>query len=139
MRWTAASLARAVRARDVSPVELVEESLRRAETWQPITNAFSQLHPDQALDEARRGADRVARREDQGLLHGVPVAVKDLFDVAGWETTGCCAAYRGRIAATDADAVRRLREAGAVIVGKTNQHELATGATNLISACGRTG
>jgi Asp-tRNA(Asn)/Glu-tRNA(Gln) amidotransferase A subunit family amidase len=130
--------ARAVRERRVSPVELVEEALRAAEAWQPVTNAFSALHPDEALVEARRRADEVARAEVAGPLHGVPVAVKDLFDVAGWETTGCCAAYRGRVADRDAAVVRALREAGAVIIGKTNQHELAAGATNLVSACGPT-
>ena len=67
---------------------------------------------------------------------GVPVAVKDLFDVEGHETTGCCAAYRGNVARRDAEVVTRLRRAGAVIVGKCNQHELAFGTTNLISACG---
>jgi aspartyl-tRNA(Asn)/glutamyl-tRNA(Gln) amidotransferase subunit A len=131
-------MAGAVRDGEVSPVELVEEALRRAEAWQPVTNAFSQLRPDEALAEAGRRAQRLARGENLGPLHGVPLAVKDLFDVAGWETTGCCRAYRGRIVARDADAVGRLRRAGAVIVGKTNQHELAAGATNLVSACGPT-
>ncbi len=135
---TATDMARAVRARDVSPVELVEEALRLAEAWQPVTNAFSQLHGDQALVEARRAADSSARDGDLPPLLGVPVAVKDLFDVAGWETTGCCVAYRGRVARRDAVAVRRLRTAGAIPIGKTNQHELAAGATNLISACGVT-
>jgi aspartyl-tRNA(Asn)/glutamyl-tRNA(Gln) amidotransferase subunit A len=70
---------------------------------------------------------------------GVPIAVKDLFDVAGHETTGCCEAYRGRIALHDAPVIRTIRDAGAVLMGKTNQHELAAGGTNLVSACGRTG
>ncbi|MGH2766012.1 MAG: amidase [Actinomycetota bacterium] len=135
---TAVEMARAVREREVSPVELVEDALRRADAWQPVTNAFSQLHAEEALAEARRKSEDVASERDLGPLHGVPVAVKDLFDVAGWETTGCCEAYRGRPAERDAEAVRRLRAAGAVIVGKTNQHELAAGATNLISACGAT-
>ena len=135
---TAVEMARAVRERAVSPVELVEESLRRAEAWQPVTRAFSQLHADEALDQARRRTEEAVRGNDLPPLHGVPVAVKDLFDVAGWKTTGCCAAYRGRVAERDAEAVRRLRAAGAVVVGKTNQHELAAGATNLISACGAT-
>ena len=138
MAPSASAIAHAVRAGEVSPVEVTEEALRRAEAWQPITNAFSQFHPDEALAEARTRSDDLARGVDVGPLHGVPVAVKDLFDVAGWETTGCCAAYRGRVATRDADAVRRLREAGAVIIGKTNQHELAAGPTNLISACGPT-
>jgi aspartyl-tRNA(Asn)/glutamyl-tRNA(Gln) amidotransferase subunit A len=66
------------------------------------------------------------------------VVVKDLFDVAGWETSGCCLGYRGNIARGDAEVVRLLREAGAVIIGKTNQHELAAGGTNAISALGPT-
>ena len=135
---TAGDMARAVRERAISPHELVEEALSLAERWQPVTNAFSQLHGDEALDEARRHTDRAARTGDLPPLHGVPVAVKDLFDVAGWETTGCCAAYRGRVAEGDAEAVRRLRAAGAIVIGKTNQHELAAGATNLISASGAT-
>jgi aspartyl-tRNA(Asn)/glutamyl-tRNA(Gln) amidotransferase subunit A len=135
---SAVEMADAVRRRDVSPVELVEETLRRIEAWQPVTNAFSQVHGAEALAAAQAREAETARGEEVGPLHGVPVAVKDLFDVAGWETTGCCRAYQGRVAERDADVVRRLREAGAVIVGKTNQHELACGATNLISACGIT-
>jgi Asp-tRNA(Asn)/Glu-tRNA(Gln) amidotransferase A subunit family amidase len=129
---TAVEMARAVAERRVTPAELVEEAVRRAEEWQPATNAFSQLHEDEALDRAR------SLGSSGGPLLGVPVAVKDLFDVAGWETTGCCAGYRGRIAGRDSEAVRRLRAAGAVVIGKTNQHELAAGATNQVSACGPT-
>jgi Asp-tRNA(Asn)/Glu-tRNA(Gln) amidotransferase A subunit family amidase len=129
---TAMEMARAVRTREVSPVELVEDAVRRAEAWQPATNAFSQLHGDQAVEAAG------ALGAEGGPLHGVPVAVKDLFDVGGWETTGCCEGYTGRVATRDAEVVRRLREAGAIVIGKTNQHELAAGATNQISACGPT-
>ena len=68
----------------------------------------------------------------------MPVGVKDLFDMAGRPTTGCCRAYDGRIAERDAPTVTRVRAAGLSIVGKTNQHELAFGGTNLYSACGRT-
>lgn len=128
--------ARAVREGQVSPVELVEAVLGAAERWEPRINAFSQLHAEQALEEAKERGD--GSLDDPGPLHGVPVAVKDLFDVAGWETTGCCQAYRGHVAETDSAVVRRLREAGAVIVAKTNQHELAAGGTNAVSACGAT-
>lgn len=135
---TLAESARAVRTREVSPVELVGQSIERAERWQMVTNAFSQIRAAEALDEAGKLANSMARGEPLGLLHGVPVAVKDLFDVTGWETSGCCLGYRGNIARRDADVVRLLREAGAVIIGKTNQHELAAGGTNLISALGPT-
>jgi aspartyl-tRNA(Asn)/glutamyl-tRNA(Gln) amidotransferase subunit A len=138
MLYSAVEGARAVRAREVSPVELMERALDRIDRWQPVINAFSQIRPEAALEEARARGDGLARGEPGGLLAGVPVAIKELFDVAGWETSGCSLAYRGNVARYDAEAVRRLRDAGAVVVGKTNQHELAAGATNVISACGPT-
>jgi aspartyl-tRNA(Asn)/glutamyl-tRNA(Gln) amidotransferase subunit A len=112
--------------------------MRRLEAWQPAINAFSQVRPggdrDQALavDSHSPGVERLP-------VAGIPVAVKDLFDVQGWETTGCCAAYRGNVAPQHSPHVVALMSAGLVLVGKTNQHELAAGGTNLVSACGRTG
>lgn len=135
---TARDMAAAVAARAVSPVELVRRALDRLDRWQPVTNAFSQVFAEEALAEARQAEDAVTPGAVLGPLHGVPVAVKDLFDVAGHETTGCCAAFAGNVAKGDAEAVRRLRAVGAIVIGKTNQHELAAGATNLISACGPT-
>jgi len=134
---TAAEMLLALRSGDVTSVELVERALLRAEAWQTSINAFSQLWADLALEEARR-IDANPRR-DRPPLAGIPLAVKDLFDVVGQETTGCCAAYRGTVAERDAPVIERVRRAGPVMVGKTNQHELAAGGTNLVSACGRTG
>jgi aspartyl-tRNA(Asn)/glutamyl-tRNA(Gln) amidotransferase subunit A len=134
---TASEMAEALRAGQVTSVDLVERALRRAEAWQTSTNAFSQLWADQAMKEARR-IDAIPPGERPEFA-GVPLAVKDLYDVAGEETTGCCAAYRGAIARRDAPVIERIRQAGLVMVGKTNQHELAAGGTNLVSACGRTG
>lgn len=76
------------------------------------------------------------RRAERGPLHGLPVIVKDLFDVAGTPTTGSCAAYRDRVAVRDADAVESLRRAGAVVVAKANQHEVGAGSTGLVSCFG---
>jgi aspartyl-tRNA(Asn)/glutamyl-tRNA(Gln) amidotransferase subunit A len=135
---SAVDIAAAVRRREISPVEAARDALALAERWQPAINAFSQLRPERTLREAAERERSVARDQDPGPLAGVPVAVKDLFDVQGWETTGCCAALRGRVADRDSEVVRLLRAAGAVVVGKTNQHELAAGATNLVSACGPT-
>ncbi len=95
-------------------------------------NAFT----SERADEARREAVDLERATARGLLHGVPVVVKDLFDVAGLPTTGGCAAYGDRVARADAAAVARLRAAGAVVVAKTNQHELGAGATGLVSCFG---
>ena len=125
---SAVEMAGAVAGGSAAPAELVKRALERIDAWQPATNAFSQVFAGEAAAEAREPRS--------GPLGGVPVAVKDLYDMAGHETTGCCAAYRGNVATEDADVVRALREAGAIIVGKTNQHELAFGTTNLISACG---
>ena len=134
---SASEMAEALRAGEVRSSELVERAVRRAEAWQPAINAFSQLWADEADQVARRidGASPAARAP----LAGIPVAVKDLFDVAGHETTGCCAAYRGVVAERDATVIASIRRDGLVMIGKTNQHELAAGGTNLVSACGRTG
>lgn len=133
---SAENIARAVAAHGMSPVDLVEDALERARRWQPAINAFSHIFADEALDAARRLEDELARGAAAGALNGVPVAVKDLFDVAGHETTGCSRAFAGRVAAADAALVARLRAAGALVVGKTNQDELGCGSTNLNSACG---
>ncbi|MFN2590811.1 MAG: amidase [Actinomycetota bacterium] len=133
---TVAEMVAAVRSRLVKATELTERALRRAERWHPWTNAFSQVWADRAM---RRAAELDRRTTTDGPLAGVPVTIKDLFDVAGAETTGCCRAYAGRVAAATATVVERVLSAGAVPIGKTNQHELAAGGTNLVSACGRTG
>ncbi len=135
---TAAAMAGAVARREVSPVDLVAAALERLERWEPVTNAFSVVEPRDALELARAAERARSDGVTLGPLHGVPVAVKDLFDVRGWETSGCCRAYRGNVARADAALVTRLRSAGAIVVGKTNQHELACGATNVVSACGPT-
>jgi len=131
-------MAAAVAAGSVSPVALVERCLERMNRWQAVTNAFTQLMFRAAIEEAHALEQAVAAGEPAGPLAGVPVAVKDLFDVAGCRTTGCSRAYWERWADADAELVRRIRAAGAIVVGKTNMHELAAGATNLVSACGPT-
>jgi Asp-tRNA(Asn)/Glu-tRNA(Gln) amidotransferase A subunit family amidase len=118
----------------VSSKELVSEALDRMRTWQPVTNAFTQVYVEEALEAAAHADVLIEDGESRPLL-GVPVAVKELFDIRGKENSGCCAAYRGRVSDGDAEMVTRLHDAGAVIVGKTNQHELAAGATNVVSAC----
>jgi aspartyl-tRNA(Asn)/glutamyl-tRNA(Gln) amidotransferase subunit A len=130
---TLAAMTAAIRKRSVTPVELVSDALDSLHAWQPVTNAASQIWAEQALAAAAALPDAPV-----GPLHGVPVLVKELFDVTGHETTGCCEAFRGNVATTDAFVVTRLRAAGAIIVGKANMHELAASGTNHISACGPT-
>lgn len=118
----------------MTAVARVEAALQDLERAQDALNVCTVLRADEALAEAR--ALDLAGDLRRGPLHGVPVVVKDLFDVAGLPTTGGCAAYRGRVATSDAAVVRSLRAAGAVVVAKTNQDELGAGVTGMVSGFG---
>src|SRR5437588_7182484 len=112
-----------VRAREVYPLELVQVYLERIERLDPKLNAFRVVLGERALVEARQAEGRVGAGEARPLL-GVPVAVKDNLDLAGEFTGDGSAAHPGP-AGADSEQVRRLREAGAIIIGKTNLPELA--------------
>ncbi len=116
---TVARLAERIRAGELSPREAVQVSLEAIESATAL-NAFISIRGEEALAEADRAPD--------GPLHGVPVAIKDVIDVAGVPTTAASEILRGNVAARDADAVARLRAAGAIVVGKLNTHEFAYGA-----------
>jgi aspartyl-tRNA(Asn)/glutamyl-tRNA(Gln) amidotransferase subunit A len=133
---TAGQIGSAVAGRQVSPVEVVELALDRLRRWQPSVNCFSEVFAEEALAAAKRAERALLAGAPLRPLAGVPVAVKDAFDVAGHQTTGCCAAVAGRLATRDAELVRRLRQAGAIVLGKTNQHELGCGSTGLVSSHG---
>jgi amidase len=119
----AARITEMVRAGEVSPTELVELYLKRIASLEPKLNAFRVVLADGARADAKRAEERLAAGEEAPLL-GVPVAIKDNVDYAGEVTTHGTAAY-GEPAAEDGLVVRRLREAGATILGKTNLPELA--------------
>jgi aspartyl-tRNA(Asn)/glutamyl-tRNA(Gln) amidotransferase subunit A len=123
-------LTEAYRRRTVSPVEVTQALLSRVERLNPTLNAFLSLTPERALEQARRAEAEISRAERRGSLHGVPVSVKDLFLTRGIETTAGSLLYRGWKPDFDATVVSRLREAGAVVIGKTHMHELAYGITN---------
>jgi aspartyl-tRNA(Asn)/glutamyl-tRNA(Gln) amidotransferase subunit A len=91
---------------------------------------------DSALAEARQAEEEIGRGEWRGPLHGIPIALKDLIDTAGGRTTAASDLYKDRIPSEDAEIVRRLRQAGAVIVGKNNLHEFAYGGSSLVSYFG---
>lgn len=133
---TIVELAPRVRRKDVSPVELTRACLDRIEKLNPALNAFITVTADSALAEARAAELEIARGEWRGPLHGIPVALKDLIDTAGTRTTAASAVFEHRVPAEDAEVVRRLRRAGAVIVGKNNLHEFAYGGSSLVSFFG---
>ena len=113
-------MASMVRERRISPVELIDAHLRQIAAHNPQINAFVVLLEEQARAAARRAEDAVMRGDNLGPLHGVPVTVKDSFDMMGLATL-CGSKFRlGHRAAADANAVARMRAAGAIVVGKTN-------------------
>ena len=125
-----------VRRRKVSPVELTRACLARIERLNPALNVFITVTADSALAEARQAETEVQRGKWRGPLHGIPIALKDLFDTAGVRTTAGSALFKDRVPENDAEVVRRLRAAGAVLVGKTNMHEFAFGGTSVVSYFG---
>ncbi|GMU39800.1 MAG: amidase [Chloroflexota bacterium] len=118
-----------IASKSLSPVELAEAVFRRIEATDGRLNSYNRLMRASALAEARAAEQRAAAGTLLGPLDGIPIGVKDLYDTAGVITTGGTGAYRQRVPAQDATTVRLLRQAGAVIVGKTNTHELALGGT----------
>jgi aspartyl-tRNA(Asn)/glutamyl-tRNA(Gln) amidotransferase subunit A len=122
--------ARLLRAKKVSSVELVEESLRRISELDPNINAFLTVTGESAREAAGLADRELARGCDRGPLHGIPIALKDLFCTRGVRTTAGSKLFADYIPDHDAAVVERLAAAGAVAVGKTNMHELAYGITS---------
>jgi aspartyl-tRNA(Asn)/glutamyl-tRNA(Gln) amidotransferase subunit A len=125
-----------IRQKKVSPVELVTGCLERIEQLQPQLNAFITVTADQALQEAKIAEREIQNGTWKGPLHGIPVGVKDFFDTAGIRTTAAFAALKDRVPAKDAEVVTKLKEAGAIVLGKLNMHELGMGTTSVISYFG---
>jgi aspartyl-tRNA(Asn)/glutamyl-tRNA(Gln) amidotransferase subunit A len=119
----ALTLARQIRARRLSPVEVVEAVLRRIEALQPTVNAFITVTADEARAAARRAEAALMAGEEVGPLHGVPFSVKDLLFTRGVRTTMGSLIFADQVPGEDAVPVRRLREAGAILVGKTTTPE----------------
>jgi aspartyl-tRNA(Asn)/glutamyl-tRNA(Gln) amidotransferase subunit A len=133
---TIEAFARRLRARDVTAEQITAACLQRIADDNPRLNAFI-LVMDEAARRQARDADReLAAGRDRGALHGVPISVKDLIDVAGTPTTAASRVRDGHIARHDAPVIVALRDAGAVLIGKANLHEFAFGTTNEESAFG---
>ncbi|MGA1555123.1 MAG: amidase [Ilumatobacteraceae bacterium] len=124
-------LSAAIRAREVSPVEVTERALARIHELDPALDAFVTVTADRAMAEARAAESAIAAGSWRGPLHGVPYAVKDLFDVAGQPTMAGCSLLTDRIADRDCSVVRRLSSAGMVLVGKTHTVQFAFGGVGI--------
>jgi len=125
-----------LRQGSVSPVELTTACLARIEKLNPRLNAFITVTAESALAQARQAEAEIRRGDWRGPLHGIPLALKDLIDTSGVRTTAASFVFKDRIPRDDAEVVRRLKAAGAVLLGKQNLHEFAYGGSSMISAFG---
>ena len=136
MPATMAEAAAAMRAGRISAADLVDLSLGAIASHNAATHAFIRVDGDSARAAARQLDAERAAGGDRGPLHGLPISLKDLIDVAGAPTTAASKVFADRVAESDAPITQRLRAAGAVLIGKTNLHEFALGTTSEDSAYG---
>jgi aspartyl-tRNA(Asn)/glutamyl-tRNA(Gln) amidotransferase subunit A len=134
----ATELAELIRTRRLSPVELMRDTLQRIERSQAVLNAFITVAADAAMAQAQAAEDVVQRGDVLGKLHGVPVAVKDLVPTAGIRTTWGSLIFKDHVPDTDALVVARLKQAGAIIVGKTTTPEFGQQCLTQAPLFGRT-
>jgi len=128
LHWLGAGeAARAIAARELSPVEYLDALLKRIERLDPLLNVFIRLDMDAAIEAAQAAEKEIKAGRRRGPLHGVPVGIKDIIDVAGLPTTCHSKVLIDHVAADDAVCVARLRAAGAIVLGKLSTHEFAIG------------
>ena len=125
-----------IRCKRLSPVDLIRECLEQIEQLNPTLNAFITVTADSAFAEAEQAEHEIASGNWRGPLHGIPIGLKDLIDTAGVRTTAASAIFHDRVPDKDAAVVKKLRAAGAVIIGKQNLHEFAYGGSSVISHFG---
>ena len=116
-------LAKFIKSKQLSPVELMEVTLRRINQIDPVLNAFLTVDEEGAMSAAHRAEEALSDGASIGLLHGLPVSIKDLVKTKGMQTTMGSLVYQNLIPDSDSALVARLRAAGAIIIGKTNTSE----------------
>jgi aspartyl-tRNA(Asn)/glutamyl-tRNA(Gln) amidotransferase subunit A len=121
---------------EVSLLGIVDSCISRIERLNPTLNAFTTVLSAQARDEAKVAVSEISAGGHRGLLHGVPIGIKDFYDTAGIGTTAAFEHFKDRVPEKDAAGVTKLRNAGAIMVGKTNMHRLGMGTTGIESAFG---
>src|SRR5947208_6725002 len=124
---TIAEASRLIQQRELSPVELVDSRLARIEKLDGKLHSFIRVLADSARAEARRAESEIAAGKYRGPLHGIPLGLKDIYETSGIATTGHSKVMQDHVPKADAFSVKRLRDAGAVVVGKLATHEFALG------------
>jgi aspartyl-tRNA(Asn)/glutamyl-tRNA(Gln) amidotransferase subunit A len=125
-----------LRRKTASPVDLTQACLKRIEAYNPALNAFITVTKDEAMEAARAMEPEQWRGKWRGPLHGIPIALKDNIDTVGIRTTAASELFKDRVPSADAEVVRRLKNAGAILLGKTNLHEFAYGGSSSVSYFG---
>ena len=133
---TLAGASAGIRSRAVTPTQLTEACLARIQTYNSKLNAFITVLRERAMTEARDLEAEQRAGKLRGPLHGIPIALKDNVDTAGIRTTAASAVFDDRVPTEDAEVTRRLKAAGAILIGKTNLHEFAMGGTSATSYYG---
>src|SRR3954452_3991659 len=124
---TIAEAARLIEKRELSPVELCDSRLDRIATFDDRLHSFIRVLSDSTRDEAKAAEAEIAAGKYRGPLHGIPIGLKDIYETAGVPTTGHSKVMQDHVPKADAFSVKRLRAAGAVVVGKLATHEFAFG------------
>lgn len=133
---TITEAAELIAARELSPVELTQAHLERIERLNPLLNTYITVTAEQALEQASAAEEEIQRGHYRGPLHGIPLGIKDLYATAGIRTTLASKLFARQVPEQDAFAVQKLKEAGAVILGKHNMHEIAMGVLSNSAAFG---
>lgn len=134
--WTISQASELVRSGEISPVELLRQCLDKIDALNSQLNAFITVTAESALREAARAEAEIQNGNWLGPLHGIPIGLKDLIDTAGVRTTAASRVFAGRAPLKNATVVEKLKDAGAVLIGKQNLHEFAYGGSSVISAFG---
>ncbi|MGH8680396.1 MAG: amidase, partial [Burkholderiales bacterium] len=137
-RLLARELARRVREKQASPVEILDSHLAAIARANPAVNAIVTVALEQAREAARAAEAAVMRGEALGPLHGVPVGIKDITPTAGIRTTWGSPLFAAHVPAEDAEVVRRIKRAGGIVIGKTNTPEFAAGGNTVNRVFGAT-
>ena len=126
---SAGTLSRLVQSKEVSPVDIIDAHLARIEATEPMLNSFITLLPEEARGAARRAEQEIQSGNYKGPLHGIPVALKDLFNTGGVRTTSGSRIFDNFIPERDCTVAARFHQAGAILLGKLNMHQFAYGPT----------
>jgi len=135
---TAREIIENIRIRKLSSVEVMEAHLMQIEKVNPTVNAIVTLHPDLAMDGAKAADEAISKGDELGPLHGLPTAVKDLTPTKGIRTTYGSPIYKNHVPSQDAIIVERIKNAGAIIIGKTNTPEFGAGSNTFNALFGAT-